>query len=869
MQRFFSRLKTLFFRRRHERDLQDEFAAHLQMDAQERIESGVTTGEAREAAHRDFGNVLRIAEDTRSTWGWVTVEQFVADLRYALRSLRKRPGFAVVTVLTLALGIGANTAIFSIVNAVLLRPLPFPNPDRLVSVFSVNPLVGDGAPRSSAPADYKEWRDHSRTLEHLAAYTGGGAALRFGERPENVVVTRVTANFFDALGVRPMLGRPFEAADDLTSADKIILSHRWWQSRFSGDMDIVGRTIPAATGSVTVVGVMPPDFKFPNNPELWIPIGCCGEQQRRAVRYWNTVGRIRNEQSVESVQEELSGIAKRLSEQYPQDNQNWSVRTIPLGQALVRDVRQALWILMGAVAFVIVIACANVAGLTLVRSAARRREVAVRFALGAGRWRIVRQLLVEGLLLSVLGAGVGLLLAKWSTEALFALLPQTSFTPLIRFQDSVHLDGTVLLFAVLMTSITTLVLTIVPVVASLKAVVAKSVRTARSHTSTRGEHGLYKALVVGQFACAIVLLAGAGLLIQSFVRMLDVDYGYDPRGLVIMALPQPFENRQAYTDEVLERIKVAPGVESVALMSYERFGQLNFPFNIEDNPLRGGDATVRYSSVGSDYFRVLKARLIAGRVFDAHDSADAPGVAVINEKLARDYFPGQDPINRKLVLAYDNRRIVRQIIGVIRDIRQDSPDQPVRPEILVHWPQLPWLGANLVIRADGDAARVQRFVQEAIWSVDKNVPASRGSTVEEILTSQVATPRLYMILVGLFAAVAVVLAVLGIYGLLDYIVNQRSNEMAIRVALGAAARSIVRMVIREGVRLSAIGIVLGLVGTLLLTRLIRSLLFAVSPSDPATFTGVALLLFIVAIAACYIPARRAAKADPMSVLRHE
>jgi len=532
-------------------------------------------------------------------------------------------------------------------------------------------------------------------------------------------------------------------------------------------------------------------------------------------------------------------------------------------------VRQALWILMGAVAFVIVIACANVAGLTLVQSATRRREVAVRFALGANRWRIVRQLFVEGLLVSVLGTAAGIFLARLSTEALFALIPQTTFTPLVRFRESVHLDATVLLFAVLMSSMTTLVLTIVPVGASLKAVVAKSVRMERSYTSTRGEHRLYKSLVVGQFACAIVLLAGAGLLIQSFVRMLDVDYGYEPQGLFIMNFPQPVQNRQLYTDQVLDRIKVAPGVEAVALMSYGSFGGLNFPFNIEGNPLPGGDVTVRYSSVSSDYFRALKARLIAGRVFDSHDSADAPGVALINEKLAKQYFAGEDPIDRNIILAYNNQRILRRIIGVVHDIRQDSPNQPVLPEILVHWPQLPWLGSSLIIRAAGDAGRVQRLAQDAIWSADKNMPVSRATTAEEMLSSQVATPRLYMILVGLFAAVAVVLAVLGIYGLLDYIVNRRSNEMAIRVALGAAARSIVGMVIREGLRLSAIGIALGLVGTVSLTRLMRSLLFDVSPTDPATFTSVALLLLIVAIAACYIPARRAAKADAMSVLRHE
>jgi predicted permease len=865
-----NRLRTLLRRRRQERDLQDELAAHLEMDTQQRIDAGGAPDEARRHAYRDFGNVLLVAEDTRSSWGWTALEQCAQDARYGIRNLLKRPSFTVVTAITLALGIGANTAIFSIVNAALFRRLPFPEPDRLVRVFSWNPSPNGGL-WVTGPADFRDWREQSSSFERLAAFSGGGISPWIGERPETITAARVTWDFFETLGVRPLIGNGFEQLDESTikPIPSVMLSHRLWISRFGGDVGVVGKQFKTTTGAVTIVGVMPPEFKFPEYAEVWVPMGCCGEINYRATRYWSVVGRLKIGQSLEAARAEMESIARRLAEQYPKENKNWSVRILPLNRALVQDVRQALWILMGAVGFVIVIACANIAGLTLVRSASRRREVAVRLALGASRWRLVRQLFVEGLLVSSLGMLAGLFFASWSIDAFFNLLPKTNLTPLMRFRDGVHLDSTVLLFTASISVLTSVVLTLVPIWDSLKLAITDSIRSSGKKTQSRHEHRLYKSLVVGQFACAIVLLAGAGLLIQSFIRMLDVDLGYDRRGLFIMSFPESTQNRRAVIDETVDRITKVPGVESAAVMSFNRFGQLNHQFNREDKPFLNGDVLVRYSSVSADYFRVLKSRLISGRGFDARDSAGAPGVVVINERLAREYFPGEDPIGRRIVLAYNNQRIPHQIIGVVSDIRQDEPGQPIQPEILVHWPQLPWLSANLLIRAKGDPADVQKSVQEAIWAVDKNLPASRTETLEEILRSQVATPRLYVILFGLFSAVAVVLAAVGIYGLLAYIVNSRTNEMAIRVAVGAGSQQILRFVIGEGLLLSAVGIVLGLLGTLALTRLMRSLLFEVSPTDPATFGGVAVLLLIVALAACYIPARRAAKTDPAVALRHE
>jgi len=872
MQRLWNRLKALLYRRRKDQDLHDELSAHLQMDAEERMESGLAPEEARHAARRDFGNVLLVAEDTRGAWGWITLEQLLQDLRYGLRNLWNRPAFTGIAILTLAVGIGASTAIFSVVNAALLRPLPYPQPDQLVAVHSVN-HTQDGTPRNASPADFRDWQEESTSFEQMAGYSGAALLVAWiGERPETIPIARVTWNFFQTFGVVPLLGHGFEESDELNPAAgsmNIVLSHRAWRARFGSDPAIVGRKIKVTYGSATVVGVMPPEFRFPDDAEIWIPIGCCGEMNLRATRYWRVVGRLHDGTSLEAARGELESIAERLAAQYPKDNKNWSVLVIPFAQHLVSDVRQALWILMGAVSFVILIACANVAGLTLVRSASRRREMAVRLALGASRLRLIRQLFVEGLLVSLASTAGGLLLARWSTDAFFRLLPQTSWIPLVRFRDGVQLDVAVLLFTIFISTVTAIVLTLTPVVDSLKLALAESVRTGSGKVQSSREHRVYKVLVVAQLACAIVLLAGAGLLIRSFVRMLNVENGYDPRGLIIMGFPQPAQNQKAFIDEALERIKATPGVESAALMSSPRFGQLNFPMNIENKPLLTGDVVARYSSVTSDYFRVLKLRLIAGRLFDERDSAKAPGVIMINERLAREFFPGEDPIGRKIVLAYNDQRLSRAIVGVVSDVRQDGPREPVRPEVLVHWPQAPWLAATLVMRAKEDAGTVQRAVQQAIWSVDRNLPAYPTQTMEEALSSQVATPRLYMILFGVFSAVAVALAALGVYGLFAYIVGRRMNELAIRVAVGDRRSTIVRLIVGEGIRLSITGILLGLLGTMILTRLMRSLLFEVSPNDALTLAGVALLLLAVAFTACYIPARRAAKTDPVAALRHE
>jgi len=853
-------------------DLKREIEGHLELEAEERRSDGLSAEEARYAARRAFGNVLRATEDTRAVWSPIGLEQTWQDARHAVRSLMRQPMFAAVAVTTLALSIGVSTAIFSVVEASLLRPLPYPDPERLVAVYSVN-RSQEVAPSIVSPADYRDWRAQARSLEHLAGYSGGEAiAFASGDRFEPIVTSRVTWNFFRTLGVQPLLGTGFEESVETAGftpgLSNVVLSHRLWQTRFGGDPGIVGRRIRVALGSVVVVGVMPPELRFPEFAEAWTAMGCCGEMERRVPRYWRVVGRLRSGLTVEAAQDDLAAVAARLAQTYPKENQNWSVEVTPLADAIVGDIRRPLWLLMGAVAFIVVIGCANVAGLVLVRSTARRRELGVRVALGASQARLVRQLLVEGLLVSSVGTAGGLLVASWGIASFFTLLPDTAWNPLMQFRDEVRLNGAVLAFALALSVVTTMLLTLAPVADSLTSALAQSVRAAHVTSQNRRDSRAYRLLVGSQFACAIVLLAGAGLLMQSFVRMQRVARGFDPNNLVVMGLPIAGKDPQLFVDGALDRIRASPAIESVAVKNGPRFLELNFPINFEHRPLTG-DVVVRYNSVTADYFRVVKARLVAGRTFDTRDSPTAPRVAVINETLRRQYFSTEDPLGRRIVFAYNNQRIPLDIVGVVGDMRHDAPGEPLPAQVFVPWPQIPWMTASIVARGHGDPASVQRALRDAISSLDRSLPVSPASTLDDILDSQVATPRLYTTLLIAFAAAAVALAALGIYGLFAFVVGRRTNEIAIRVALGGQRSGIIRMVVGEGLRLSLMGIGIGLLGTIALARVLRSLLFEVSPNDPMTLTGMVTLLGAVALVACYIPARRAANTSPLIALRRE
>jgi len=797
------------------------------------------------------------------------MQTLIQDLRYGARMLLTKPGFTFVAVLTLALGIGANTAIFSFVNALLLRPLPYPDPARLVAVESINSQQKEGGFGSVSPADFWDWQDQSQAFEQLAAYRGDGISFTDRDEPEMVSAARVSANFFQTFGVAPMLGRAFMPEEGLMSGPRaIVISHRLWQRRFGGDPAIVGKPVKTSTGAMIIAGVMPPDFKLPIYAEAWTPLARdSGEMQYRSSRYFLAVGRVKSGGSLAAAESEMKTIAGRLAEAHPKENRNWTVKLTPLAEYQVRDTKRSLLILMGAVGLVLLIACANVANLLLARAASRRKEMAIRLALGASRWQLLRQLLVEGVLLALAGGVCGLLLAVWGVEALIGLLPSSN---MYKLPGEVHIDSAALLFTLLVSILTGLVFGLVPGWQASKPEINQFLKEGGRSFESVPHQRTRSALVISEIALALLLLIGAGLLMNSFIRMRRVDVGYEPRGLMKMPMGLPAQNKSLFTQQVLDEIARTPGVESVGMTSYYTFGGLNFPFNRTDRPLPNGDVAGRYSAISPSYFRTLKTPLRAGREFNERDTPQSPGVAIINETLAKTYFAGEDPIGKQLVIAYLNERLTREIVGISADIKQDEPNSPTKPEVLVPFDQLPWFGATLVIRtASANPLSLERDVKRAILAVNKNQTISPAISVEQALFEQVAEPRLYTLLLGVFAALATLLAAVGIYGVMSYSVTQRTHEIGIRMALGAQARDVRTLVLKQGLALTLIGIAIGLAAAVGLTRVMTGLLFDVSATDPATYMLIAGLLTFVALLACYLPALRATKVDPMVALRCE
>ncbi|MDQ3585381.1 MAG: ABC transporter permease [Acidobacteriota bacterium] len=809
------------------------------------------------------------------------------DVRYGVRMLLKNPGFTFVAVVALALGIGANASIFSVVNAVLLRPLPFAEAEQLVMVWERRPRQNrESGP--VAPADFLDWQKQNQSFAAMAAYsarafnlTGGGA------EPEQLIGQLVTNEFFRVLGARAALGRTLLPEVDLPGGNRVaVISHGLWQRRFGGDAGVVGRTLTLDDEIFTVAGVMPPDFNYPDREtELWaspqrtvpdvILPGNPDPATLRSLHYLNVIARLKPDVTRTAAQAEMETIAGRLEQQYPDANTGHTARVVGLHEQLVGDVRPVLIVLLSAVGFVLLIACANVANLLLARGAGREREMSIRTALGAGRLRLIRQLLTESVLLAVTGGALGLLLALWGTDALVAISPE-SFP---RLQE-INLDGRVIGFTFLTSLLTGVIFGLVPALQVSKLDLSSALKDGgRGSAEGFGRRRLRGALIVAEVALTMVLLVGAGLMIRSFDRLLRVDPGFKADHLLTMevSLPQAKydeseEQTANFFREIIGRIGELPGVQSAGAtwilpLSGQGAGS-GFEIEGRDPATVSERLNSAFSSVSPNYFHTMSIPIVKGREFGDRDTATAPGVSLVNETFARRYFPNEDPLGKRIKRRGDDNDWTT-IVGVVGDVRQLGLDMEPRAEMFFSYQQSPVPFMNIAVRTATDPATLATAVRQEVWAVNPNQPVANVSTMNELLANSAARTRFNTLLLSLFALIALTLASVGIFGVMSYTVTQRTREIGVRMALGAQRSDVLRLVIRQGMILAGLGIVIGLAAALALTRLMTSLLYGVSATDPATFTGIALLLAGVALVACYIPARRATKVDPMVALRYE
>ena len=881
MPRLSSLWRNLFDKTNVERELADELRAHLDLLSDEKIQQGLTPAAARRAALAELGGVEHVKEGVREVRHGRLLEDLAQDARYAFRSLRKHPGFTTVAIMTLALGIGANTAIFSVINAVLLRPLPYENADRLVVVGETvadNPIGGVSYP------NFVDWRNQNTVFASLAAVrqresfnlTGAGESERLQGR-------LVSANFLSTLGVKPIVGRDLVAEDDRPGATPVVLlSHALWQRRFGGDEKIVGQQLTLNRESYTVVGITPPDFQFALDADVSVPIGLSNERFSARGRDpgISTVARLNDGVSIEAANAELNTIAARLEQQYPDTNKNRRIQLESLRETLVGDIRPTLLTLVGAVGLVLLIACANVANLLLARSARRQREIAIRTALGAGRRRILRQLFTESMLLAVAAGVVGLLLAVAGTNLLSAHVPED--IPRIR---EISTDAWVLVFTLGASLLTGLLFGLAPALQTSNPALTETLKEGERNSSP-GHNRTGKILVVAEVALTLVLLVGAGLLVKSFWHLMRVDPGFNPENLLALqvsvnARPDEGPRVANFLAQLQERVQRLPGVESVAISNGLPFEGANWPAYVIEGqapPEAGREPNGILYITSPAYLQTLGITVLRGRSFSPHDTPGTPLVALIDEVFARQYFPNEDPLGKRLRQTGAPATETREIIGIVRHVEHSNLEglSATNGEVYFAFNQIPVervsrfvRRVNLLVRTSVDPLSVAAPVRGQIAALDKDQAVFNVRTMEQALAKSVAARRFSMILLTVFAALALILAGVGIYGVISYSVAQRTREVGIRMALGAQTTDVLKLVVRDGLKLVVIGVLVGLGGAVILTRLMSTLLFGVTPTDSLTYGAVTLVLIGVALAACYIPARRATKVDPLVALRFE
>jgi putative ABC transport system permease protein len=861
-----ARLRGLFGDRRADRELDDEIETHMRLLIERSVRQGMTEAEAARAAHLQFGNLTLLQESHRETRGIRLVETLFQDVRYGLWMLRRNPGFTFVAVLTLALGIGANTAIFSVVNAVLLKPLPYSDPQRLFWVTEGFQLFGG---ENTIDEHYFYWQAQSKTFDHLVAYYSGNLYRTGRGEPERLDYVEATANLFPALGVAPQLGRVFTPEEHLPgSAPVAILSHAFWQRRFGGEPAIIGQSVTLNGRSRQVIGVMPTGFKFIQKVDVLLPLALeLPSKGTLSITSIRIFGRLKTGVTPEQARSELESIALAVGA-----NPGWGplqVSVTPLGERLVGHLRRGLIVQFAAVTFILLIACANVANLMLARASARQKEMAIRAAMGAGRGRLVRQMLTESLLLSIIGGVGGLLLALVGINALAPLIPDG----LSHLKES-GIDGAALGFTFLASLLTGVIAGIIPALqtsgVNLNDSLKEGVRGA-TFSMRKGARRVSPALVVGELALTLALLAGAGLLIKSFLRARAVEPGYNPKNLLTMTIPlsiaryTPAQKKIFYQD-LLTRINGLPGVKVAAIEDHLPQANKETVGGRPSLPDPKNISILEHKRVSVDYFRAMGMQLRAGRSFTEQDNENAPPVAVINETRARRVFPGEDSIGKRS----GNTQAAPTIIGVVAEVKRYGLEAEARPEIYYPVLQNADVGdISMVVRAAGDPLKMAHAVRRQVWEINENLPVMDVMSMEQRLAESVAPRRFQTLLFGAFAALAMVIAAVGIYGVISYAVSQRTHEIAIRMALGAQASDVLRMVLWRGMSLTLIGVTLGLAAAFALTRVLKNLLFEVNTTDPSTFASIALLFIGVASIASYIPARRATRVHPLQALRHD
>ncbi|HEU0207376.1 MAG TPA: ABC transporter permease [Candidatus Udaeobacter sp.] len=888
-----ARLAELNFSPVREAEIVEELSQHLEEEYDRALSCGASEEQARQQAleqlntpdllRREPGrSEPRVSQQptTAAAHGKINVfGDLMQDVRYALRMLAKNPAFTAIAVVALALGIGANSAIFSVVDAVLLRPLPFKNPQQLVMLWENAAHLG--FPKNTpSPANFLDWQKQARSFTGMAATVERSFNLTGVGEPERLDGRRVSANLFDLLGVSALLGRTFVPEDDRPGAHVMLLSYSLWQRRFGSDPSVIGRALTLNGESYTVVGVMPQFVQLPGfenrNDQLWVPIAFPqDEAAQRGNHFLDVIARLKPDVTLKKAQAEMDTIAARLAQQYPDENTRIGAVVVPVHEQVVGDIKPALLVLLGAVAFVLLIACANVANLLLARAAVRQKEIALRLALGASRSRLTRQFLTESVVLAFFGAGLGLLLAIAGIHILRTFVPAT-----ISQVQTIGINGSVLIFTAAVAVLTGIAFGLAPAIHGSHLNLNDSLKEG-GRDAAGGSKGnrARSVLVAGEVAVSFVLLIGAGLLINSFFHLRNLDPGFRADHLLAMKVDlsevkyPDRERRAAFFDEVIRRVRALPGVQSAAVadnlpLTYDGDSMMISVEGIPDPP-PDQRPDVIYRVIGPNYFRTMGIPIVRGRDFTDQDKVDSRDAVVISEKTARHFWPGEDPIGKRLKPGSSMSKAPwREVIGVVKDVRQNSLIAPAKMEMYFTYRQIKNVPANaLVVQTAIEPMSLAASVRNTIWSVDKDQTVADIDTMDHIVAQAVARQRFSMVLLGLFAILALLLASVGIYGVMSYSVAQRTREIGIRIALGARRGDVLQMTVAQGLKLVGAGMLLGLIAAFLLTRVLATLLFGVSPTDPITFAGISMVLLTVAILASYVPALRATKVDPIIALR--